>query len=343
MPTITCTSCTGRFARGFFTNPTVSQVCRLCKQQRFLEEKLAETNGKLAETNGKLAEANNEITVLTRRLDSMERVMSLNVTRTAVTTTTQCRTPVPAPRRTSLSGVARVASPATPSPIVTNANSSHSDQGDGFQPVRNGARASTRRILPVTVYNRFQAIAEPEDGNEARIVGDSIVRGQLVEFCGRAPTKRKRFCIPGASVDDVAEAVDTVVEGVPTNGIVVIHAGTNDVMRTRSEELLEKYRRMIRKYKEKTNNIVISGILPRIDAVNSFYGKAFSINKRVKNLCLQEGIEFVDTWNEFYGKRDMFMNDGLHLNSTGSARLGRLFNNAVYFFSRMIQRQRPAR
>ena len=317
-----CVECTGRFTGSFFTDPSL--VCTMCKIRRQLESKIVS---------------------LTRRVDALEEFAASNIGHSVEGSDTN------RPRQDAAQvdsvvppAVADVCQASGSPPLPPNAtNSSCSAQDDGFQPVRNGARVKSRCILPVTTFNRFQAIAEPEEANEARIVGDSIVQGQLIEFCGRAPTKRKRFCIPGASVDDVAEAVDTVVEGVPANGIVIIHAGTNDIMRTRSEELLEKYRRMIRRYKEKTNNIMISGILPRIDAGTTFYGKAYSTNNRVKNLCSQEGIEFIDTWNDFYGKRELFTCDGLHLNTVGSARLGRLINNAVRFFSRRIQQRGPVR
>ena len=161
MPTITCTACSGRFARGFFANPTVSAVCRMCKQRRHLEEKLAE--------------ANNKISVLTRRIDSLEEFVSNNVARTAenaTTTTPQRSAPVAAPRRLSLPG-------SVASPPHNNNNVSRN-----FQPVRNGARVVTRRTaIPITTCNRFEIFTETEeDTSEVRVVGDSIIRSQLVEL-----------------------------------------------------------------------------------------------------------------------------------------------------------------
>ena len=308
MPTIACTACSGRFARGFFANPTVSSICRMCKQRRHLEEKLAE--------------ANNLISVLTRRVDSLEEFVSNNVARPAVSaaaTTPQRSAPVAAPRRLSL-------------PVSgTSPPNNHNISSQNFQPVRNGARVVTRRTaIPVTTYNRFQILTETEeDPSEVRMVGDSIIRGQLVEFCGRAPRSRKRFCIPGAGLDDVSEALDDVTNNMSNNALVVIHAGTNDVVRTRSEDLLERYKAMIQRYRSRTNNVLISGVLPRIDADNIFYSKAFSLNNRLKSLCLQEGVEFINTWNDFYQQPDLFADDGLHLSAVGSARLGRLLNDAV--------------
>ncbi|MCP5006083.1 MAG: SGNH/GDSL hydrolase family protein, partial [Planctomycetes bacterium] len=231
------------------------------------------------------------------------------------------------------------ANPATPTArprtsLTHNNDSAYSQQDTPFTAVKNGAKKTPKSFLPVTtIYNKFQILAEPVDeAHETLLIGDSIIRGQLDEFCGRAPIKRKRFCIPGAGLDDVLAAKEDITKDVNDNSLLVFHVGTNDVMRTRSEELLEKYRKLIQQYKLKTNNIIISGVLPRMSAESSFYSKAFSLNSRIKSLCLQEGIGFMDSWNQFYQKPDLFMSDGLHLNSVGSARLGRLLSNAVTSF-----------
>ena len=163
-------------------------------------------------------------------------------------------------------------------------------------------------------------------------MGDSILRGQLIEFSGRAPNNRKRYCIPGARLDDITDVSGEVTSDADDNTLFIIHAGTNDVSSTRPEELLEKYRKMIRQYRTKSNNIVISGILPRIGADPRFYGKALTINNRLDSLCSQEGVDFVNLWNDFYNKPLLFQYDGLHLNSVGDARLGRLFSDQVFLY-----------
>ena len=105
--------------------------------------------------------------------------------------------------------------------------------------------------------------------------------------------------------------------------------GTNDVKNTNSEELPEKYKRLIGTLKEKRSKFIVSGILPRIGAENQFYNKAFSTNDRLKSLCSKENVEFLNLWNHFYDQRILFNHDGLHLNSVGSARLGRLLSDAM--------------
>ncbi len=91
----------------------------------------------------------------------------------------------------------------------------------------------------------------------------------------------------------------------------------NDVMTTQSEELLDKYRRLIQQYKSKSPNILISGVLPRTWAESDFFSKAFSLNNRLQTLCRQLDVEFFNAWDNFYGQRELFHKDGLHLSPSG--------------------------
>ncbi len=55
--------------------------------------------------------------------------------------------------------------------------------------------------------------------------------------------------MPGAGIDDVTEMMNKVSEEATADSLFVIHAGSNDVRKTRSEELLDKYRKLIQQYK----------------------------------------------------------------------------------------------
>ena len=129
--------------------------------------------------------------------------------------------------------------------------------------------------------------------------------------------------MPGGGIDDIIAAREEVTNGASKDALYIFHVGTNDIQKTRSEELLNKYRNLIKQYKMKSRNIIISGILPRMSAESVFYSKAFSLNSRLNSLCKQEGVSFINTWDHFYQKSELFSNDGLHLNCVGSARLGR--------------------
>jgi len=229
---------------------------------------------------------------LERKLDTLQEFVAANVGVTTTVTTTPHNDssalqddplpasqddslpasqddPLPASQDDSLPASQEDSLPASQDDSLPGSqdDSLPASQDEGFQPVRNGARPTraTKQLLAPITFNRFQVLGETmEDEFETRLVGDSMVRGQLVEFCGRSSnSRRKRFCYPGARLDDITAACDDVTSEADQNTLFIIHAGTNDVETTRSEELLEKYRRMINQYKLKTNgnNILISEIL----------------------------------------------------------------------------------
>ncbi len=100
----------------------------------------------------------------------------------------------------------------------------------------------------------------------------------------------------------------------------------------RTKEIIANYRRVIRRYKEKSRHILVSGILPRINAFTGFYRTVSNINNRLNHLCQDEGVSFANAWDHFYNNPDLFRPDGLHLNEISSARLGRLLNDEVLLY-----------
>ncbi len=52
----------------------------------------------------------------------------------------------------------------------------------------------------------------------------------------------KRYCIPGAKLQDLEEAADTVSDQADRGTLYVLHAGTNDVQSSRTKEILDNYR-----------------------------------------------------------------------------------------------------
>ncbi len=218
--------------------------------------------------------------------------------------------------------------PSLPTPPI---NSASTPENEGFITVRRRGKTVRPIVQPTICSNRFEILEEEDESASSFLIGDSMVRQQLTEYCGRVK-RRRLFCMPGAGIDDVTEMMDIVSKEATADTLFVIHAGTNDVRNNRSEELLDKYRKLIQQYKTKSNNIMISGVLPRVAADNLFYSKAFSLNNRLRNLCKDQGVEFVNMWNDFYNQSGLYHTDGLHLSAVGAARFGRLLNEAVRSF-----------
>ena len=113
------------------------------------------------------------------------------------------------------------------------------------------------------------------------------------------------------------------------NTVLSIDASTNDIMNTTSQELLEKYKRMIQRYKCRSNKMIISGILHRSSAPNT----TFSTKCRLKSICTDKVIDFINCWDEFNNKNFLFLNDDLHFNPIEADWLGQLLSNKVSDFS----------
>ena len=101
-----------------------------------------------------------------------------------------------------------------------------------------------------------------------------------------------------------------------------IHIGTNNADKEGTTAIVDKYRKLLKKTKEaRVEQIILSGILPvfgnRIDGYRN--SKRMAVNGMVKRLCKEEDVGYVDLWDSFVGKEEMYVRDGLHLSGKGAA------------------------
>ena len=326
-PQITCTKCSERYGpTNIVDRYAFAPVCRFCQLADQGKADIESLKSEMSTMKQAGKEAKERIDLLERKMaakdDEIKTLREFITANIAVGSSSGVATLEQRSYRDVAATPAEAPVPASSNDRVT----------EGFQVVRNNVRPKVRNVLePVVCHNRFKILTDnaDEEEEEVRLVGDSIINGQLHEFCARAPKSRKRFCIPGGGLDDVDAALEQVANLAPPNTTYVVHIGTNDVVRTRSEELMEKYKKLIKKFKEKSSNVIMSGILPRWVENQRFLNDATMTNRRLATLCREENVDFVDTWDSFYYDRSLYKNDGLHLNGVGAARLGRLLSDAV--------------
>ena len=53
------------------------------------------------------------------------------------------------------------------------------------------------------------------------------------------------------------------------------------------------------------------------------------MNGMVERLCKEEDVGYVDMWDSFVGKEDMYARDGLHLSGNGAAVFAEGLSGAV--------------
>ena len=115
-------------------------------------------------------------------------------------------------------------------------------------------------------------------------------------------------------------------------GTILVHIGTNNADKEGTTAIVDKYRKLLKKTKEaRVGQIILSGILPvfgnRIDGYRN--SKRMAINGMVKRLCKEEDVGYVDLWDSFVGKEEMYLRDGLHLSGKGAAVFAEGLSGAV--------------
>ena len=154
--------------------------------------------------------------------------------------------------------------------------------------------------------------------NSTIYVGDSIVRKtDTILSKGNDVV----VCLPGARIEHVTERVEKIM-GRGNGGSILVHIGTNNTDKEGTTAILEKYRNLLKKTKKaRVGQIILSGMLPVFG--NRIHGyrnsKRVAVNGMVKRLCKEEDVGYVDLWDSFVGKEDMYARDGLHRSGKGAA------------------------
>ena len=149
-------------------------------------------------------------------------------------------------------------------------------------------------------------------------VGDSIVR--------KTDTRLSKgedvvVCLPGARIEHVTERVKQIM-GRGNGGSILVHIGTNYADKEGTTAIVEKYRNLLKKTKKaRHGQIILSGIVPLFG--NRIHGyrnsKRMAVNGMVERLCKEEDVGYVNLWDSFVGKEEMYARDGLHLSGKGAA------------------------
>ena len=105
-------------------------------------------------------------------------------------------------------------------------------------------------------------------------------------------------------------------------GTILVHVGMNNAEKEGTTAIVDKYRNLLERTKEaRVGQIILSGILPVFgNRINGYRNsKRMAINGMMKRICKEEDVGYVDLWDSFVGKEDMYVRDWLHLSGKGAA------------------------
>ncbi|XP_055498906.1 uncharacterized protein LOC129701618 [Leucoraja erinacea] len=164
---------------------------------------------------------------------------------------------------------------------------------------------------------------------KAIVVGDSIVRGTDRGFCGNRQDARIVCCLPGARIQDVTDRVQKILKGEGEHPEVVVHVGINDVGKKGMNILQRDFRELGKMLKSRASRVVISGLLPVPQTGESRNREIRDLNVWLRNWCTGQGFRFLDHWDLFWGKGELYKRDGLHLKRCGTSILAGRFAAAT--------------
>ena len=167
------------------------------------------------------------------------------------------------------------------------------------------------------------AVIDGKKRKDTIYVGDSIMRKTDSRL---SKGEDVVVCLPGARIEHVTERVEKIM-GRGNGGTILVHVGTNNADKEGTTAIVEKYRDLLKKTKQaRVGQIIISGILPVFG--NRIQGYRNS-KRMVERLCKEEDVGYVDLWDSFVGREDMYGRDGLHLSGKGAAVFAEGLSGAV--------------
>ena len=201
-----------------------------------------------------------------------------------------------------------------------------------------------RRPQPLNLHNRFEVLASSLEEDEARevgeqtahgtvmqqdigkekgkrnvvVIGDSGVKGIDTVLCHNDKVHRRVCCLPGARVQDVAAGLQRNLEWESEDPVVVVHVGAGDVGKMRTEDLGREYEKLGMELKSRTDKVVISGLLPEPSADGRRVDRIKEVNGWLRDWCGRNGFEFMGHWHQYWGRWDLFGQDGVGLNHAGT-------------------------
>ncbi len=197
-----------------------------------------------------------------------------------------------------------------------------------FTTVRNGSKQkTTTKTQHIKTSNKFAPLENIED--ECEIYGDSLVRNIGTKIPTNKHRKRITNVYPGANIKTIREKIDKAQ--INQTAHLVVNTGSNDIFNKRaaSEDIITRYKQLIRTMKDKCKNCIILETIPRLNSNSFTLSRAIGINTRVKQMCTKEGITYIDTWDTFINNRKLYKRDMTHPNKTGTETLARLIHNTI--------------
>ena len=159
---------------------------------------------------------------------------------------------------------------------------------------------------------------------ELLIIGDSTMRD--IEIPGGIT-----FCLPGGRISDVSKLAPTLIDLYPSVHTVFIHFGTNSVQERQSAKHRQNLEALAINIESLNKTCVFSGPIPAPSKSAEHFSRLHSLHEWLKAFCTATGYGYIDNFDTFWTRNNLYKSDGLHPNSTGIRQLTMNFIRHVAF------------
>ena len=164
------------------------------------------------------------------------------------------------------------------------------------------------------VHTEANQQQDKQTGSVLIIVGDSMIRNVHIK---PQITEIRKFTMSGARIEDINSRLPGILGNKKPNN-VVMHVGTNNLVKDNPDMLRQKYCNLIRHAKESCPGakITISGIFQRSDR-DHLVTTVAQANEILQELCAAYTVQYMDNMSPQNRGVHILKRDGLHLSRTG--------------------------
>ena len=197
------------------------------------------------------------------------------------------------------------------------------------------ARSSKKEKKKKKKRNRRRKQAEKRHKGEAvtLLLGDSLVGGATESNLTSLRPEYRCGSYPGAGIKRITSRVKALEPA--SENTLVLMVGGNDFFGRNGRTgdvgtLLRDYRQLLEAARQKTNRVVVVGLVPRKYRKPEEYRRAVVVNRQLMELCRARKFRYLDPWEEFVGVDKFFAKDGLHFSKLGSKVMANMIHHKVF-------------
>uniref|UniRef100_A0A8C2WHW1 OSK domain-containing protein n=1 Tax=Cyclopterus lumpus TaxID=8103 RepID=A0A8C2WHW1_CYCLU len=199
-----------------------------------------------------------------------------------------------------------------------------SDDQDSIAPSHNKVRPESQEPQRELTTGLTKLMTGPKN----LIVGDFSVRDMKSMFS----VDTKVLCYPNDMVSDLEERILEIAAAHTTVKNIILHIGSNDVVKQESEMLKQDFKNLLNTVSSLNAEVFISGPLPPIRRGPERFTRLLALNIWLSTACPDHSVHFIDNFNIFWNRKQLFKTDGLCLNKAGV----KLFTSNVMYVLRTI-------